>query len=337
VAPAKNDRSLSIEFLRAGCVLYIVGFWHLMDYTHGFVGYDNAVTVRLTVTVLGLFTFLSGFLIAQAPMQLRAAELKCFYTRRLLRIYPLYLLALLAFWALGLADRGTALKAALGISMVYGPPPATLWFITMILVFYLIAPLLIALRERPARFAAACLGIFALAGVLGHAASGDIRIAEYFPAFALGVRWTSQGRRRSTHAAWWATGAAAAACALSLAFPADPQFSLTASPMATFGALAVFLLADRLPLPSNGGLVRAVEKLSYASFAMYLFHRVVYKGLHALFDPVSSALGLAWLLLVCLPVVIAVAAIVQKAYDAARKLAAVRSGPPATPQPERST
>ncbi|MFL6696444.1 MAG: acyltransferase family protein [Vitreoscilla sp.] len=134
------DKSLSVEVLRAGCVLYIVGFWHLMDYTHGLGGYNNAVTVRLTVIVLGLFTFLSGFLLARAPMRLGRSELKRFYAKRLLRIYPLYLLALLAFWALGIADRGIALKAALGISMLYGPPPATLWFVTMILVFYLIAP-----------------------------------------------------------------------------------------------------------------------------------------------------------------------------------------------------
>jgi peptidoglycan/LPS O-acetylase OafA/YrhL len=315
VAPADNDKSLSIELLRAACVLYIVGFWHLMDYTHGFGGANNAVTVRLTVTVLGLFTFLSGYLLARSPMRLRAPELKRFYAKRLLRIYPLYLLALLAFWALGIADRGIALKAALGISMVYGPPPSTLWFITMILVFYLIAPLLIALREATARFLLASLAILAVAVLFGHAASGDIRIAQYFPAFALGIWRANHGRRASARACLAATAAAAAAWGLSLAFPVDPQFSLWAMPLATFGALAVFLLASRLPLSRDAALVRAAAMVSYASFAMYLFHRVVYKGLHALFDPASATLGLAYLLLVCLPVVIAAALLVQWAYD----------------------
>lgn len=330
MAAADNDKSLSIDLLRAVCVLYIVGFWHLMDYTHGFVAYNNAATARLTVIVLGLFTFLSGFLLAQAPLRLRAQALQRFYTKRFLRIYPLYLLALLGFWAVGLADRGIALKAALGLSMAYGPPPNTLWFITMILVFYLVAPLLIALRDARLRFLLASLALFALALLAGRAASGDIRIAEYFPAFALGIHWAGRGRGASMGSASWASLAAIAACALSLVIAGNPQFSLAAAPLAMFGALAIFLLAARLPLPRDGGLAQAIGMLSYASFAMYLFHRIVYKGLHALVDPASPTLGLLFLLAVCLPVVIVVGYVVQKAYDAARQRLAASRGPATT-------
>jgi peptidoglycan/LPS O-acetylase OafA/YrhL len=315
--PSSSDKSLPIELLRAGCVLWIVGFWHLMNYTHGFPGADNAVTLRLTVIVLGLFTFVSGFLLARAPMRLRAPKLGRFYARRLLRIYPLYLLALLAFWALGMADRSTALKAALGMSMVYGPAPLTLWFITMILEFYLVAPLLVALRGRPALFALAAAGLFGVAAVCGSAANGDLRLAEYFPAFALGVYWAGHGERASTRTTLWACAATAAAWAWSLAASGDPQYSLTGIPLVTCGALAAFLLAGRLTLSPRGALARAAALVSYASFAMYLFHRVVYKGLHALYDPASPGLGLAWLLLVGLPVVIAVALVAQRACDAA--------------------
>ena len=322
VAPASNDKSLSIELLRAACVLYIVGFWHLMYYTHGFAGYDNPVTNRVTVLVLGLFTFLSGFLLARTPMRLGAPDLKRFYVKRFLRIYPLYLLALLAFWALGIADRGIALKAALGLSMVYGPPPSTLWFITMILLFYLVAPLLIALRAATLRFVLASVAIFAVTLACGRAASGDIRIAEYFPAFALGVWWANHTQGTGLRGGLAATAAAAAAWALSLAMAVDPQFSLWAMPLATFGALAILLLAGRVPMAREGAFVRAVTRLSYASFAMYLFHRVVYKGLHALYDPASPALGLAYLLLVCLPVVIVAAFLVQRGYDRLQRAAA---------------
>ena len=323
--PSSSDKSLPIELLRAGCVLWIVGFWHLMNYTHGFPGADNAVTLRLTVIVLGLFTFVSGFLLARAPMRLRAPELGRFYARRLLRIYPLYLLALLAFWALGMADRSTALKAALGMSMVYGPAPLTLWFITMILEFYLVAPLLIALRGRPALFVLAALGLFGVAAVCGSAANGDLRLAEYFPAFALGVYWANHGERSSTRTVLSACGATAAAWAWSLAFGRDPQYSLTGIPLVTCGALAAFLLAGRLRLSPRGRLARAAALVSYAGFAMYLFHRIVYKGLHALYDPASPGLGLAWLLLVGLPVVVLVSLLVQRACDALLRASATRA------------
>jgi peptidoglycan/LPS O-acetylase OafA/YrhL len=326
--PSSGDKSLPVELLRAGCALWIVGFWHLMNYTHGFPGANNAVTLRLTVIVLGLFAFVSGFLLARRPMRLRAPELGRFYARRLLRIYPLYLLALLAFWAVGMADRSTALKAALGISMVYGPAPLTLWFITMILEFYLVAPLLIALRGRPGLFVLAALGLFGVAAVCGSAANGDIRLAEYFPAFALGVYWARHGERASTRTALGACAATAAAWAWSLATGSDPQYSLAGIPLVTCGGLAAFLLAGRLTLSPHGALARAASLVSYASFAMYLFHRVVYKGLHALYDPASPGLGLAWLLLVGVPLVVLVSLLVQRAWDALPWPSATRAKPP---------
>ena len=326
--PSSRDKSLPVELLRAGCALWIVGFWHLMNYTHGFPGADNAVTLRLTVIVLGLFAFVSGFLLARAPMRLRAPELGRFYARRLLRIYPLYLLALVAFWALGMADRSTGLKAALGISMVYGPAPLTLWFITMILEFYLVAPLLIALRGRPALFVLAALGLFGVAAVCGSAANGDIRLAEYFPAFALGVYWANHGERASWRWTQWACAATAAAWAWSLVAGRDPQYSLAGIPLVTCGGLAIFLLAGRLALPPQGALARAASLVSYAGLAMYLFHRIVYKGLHALCDPASAWLGLAWLLLVGLPVVVLVSFLAQRACDALLRASATRMKQP---------
>jgi peptidoglycan/LPS O-acetylase OafA/YrhL len=326
--PSASDKSLPVELLRAGCALWIVGFWHLMNYTHGFPGADNAVTLRLTLIVLGLFAFVSGFLLARAPMRLRAPEIGRFYARRLLRIYPLYLLALLAFWVLGMADRSTALKAALGMSMVYGPAPPTLWFITMILEFYLVAPLLIALRGRPALFVLAALGLFGVAAVCGSAANGDIRLAEYFPAFALGVYWANHGERTSMRTALWVCAATVAAWAWSLAAGSDPQYSLAGIPLVTCGGLAAFLLAGRLTLSPHGALARAATLVSYASFAMYLFHRIVYKGLHALYDPASPGLGLAWLLLVGLPLVVLVSFLMQRACDALLRASATRAKPP---------
>lgn len=52
--------------------------------------------------------------------------------------------------------------------------------------------------------------------------------------------------------------------------------------------------------------------------------RVVYKGSHALWDPASGASGLACLLLLCLPLVIAVAFVVQSAYDWSLRRATAR-------------
>ncbi|MFL6696443.1 MAG: hypothetical protein ACJ8GJ_04700 [Vitreoscilla sp.] len=168
------------------------------------------------------------------------------------------------------------------------------------------------------------LVVFLAAAAATRTDSGDMRVAQYFPAFALGIWWSGRAQQSSTQAWLPATGAAIAACALSLAFAADPQYSLTAMPLATFGALAAFLLAGRAQLSPESRLARVAGLLAYAGFSMYLFHRPVYKGLHALWDPASGAGELGYLLLVCLPLVVAVAFVVQSAYDWSLRRATAR-------------
>lgn len=94
-AAPRAEKLPYIDLLRGLSALYIVGFWHLMNYTAQFRGYANELTHRTTVVVLGLFVFLSGHLLAQSRLAPGLAGLKRFLTRRLLRIYPLYLAALI--------------------------------------------------------------------------------------------------------------------------------------------------------------------------------------------------------------------------------------------------
>ena len=41
------QRNIGIDLLRAGSMLYIVGFWHLLEYTRA-IDYQNDLTHRLT-------------------------------------------------------------------------------------------------------------------------------------------------------------------------------------------------------------------------------------------------------------------------------------------------
>ncbi len=55
-------RKVPIDVMRAVSMLYIVGFWHLLDYTKVVTWHYNLVTYRLTVAALSLFVLISGFL-----------------------------------------------------------------------------------------------------------------------------------------------------------------------------------------------------------------------------------------------------------------------------------
>lgn len=294
-----------VDLLRAFSVLYIVGFWHLMDYTDSWPGYANGLTNRLTVIVLGLFVFLSGHLLGRSRLAPGVAGLSAFLMRRLTRIYPLYLAALAVFALRGWVDPGTAVKAVLSLSILFGPSPRTLWFITMLLVFYLCAPFLIRAAENRVKFLAIASGLalcFALAVTLLPQA--DPRLALYFPAFALGIH----GARRQPPA-WPALSLAlAAAIALSFVGSAPTGLNLFCAPLATLAPLAIFMIAQRLALPR----VRIVEALSYASYAMYLFHRMIYP---LVTHVAAGSIRLAALLLAGLPAIFAVSWLAQKAYD----------------------
>ncbi|MFM7394711.1 MAG: hypothetical protein ACKO22_10180 [Cyanobium sp.] len=62
-------RKSGIDLLRAASILYIVAYWHLLGYVDGIHGHKNALTHRLTVVVLGLFTLMAGLLAGRRSLR----------------------------------------------------------------------------------------------------------------------------------------------------------------------------------------------------------------------------------------------------------------------------
>ena len=311
-----GERRLHIvDALRAVSILYIVGLWHLLEYAPALPHFQTPPFQALTTVFLGLFVFLSGLLVGRSEMKLRWAEVKAFYMRRVFRIYPLYLVALAVFTATGLTDLSTAIKSAFGLSMFAGPPPYTLWFVAMILWFYLAAPLLLACAGRGTKFLLVA-GLFTAA--LGCAGlllpSADQRMFVYFPVFAAGV-WWSLFRTDSAPSKALSATACAGLCIVMMVFstPSGRTAVVIASLLALSGAMSVFLWT-RLLAPESGR-ARLLVFVSYASFAMYLFHRPILSWMAELFTPQTLVFQLSYLWLICLPVVILVAWIVQRAHD----------------------
>jgi peptidoglycan/LPS O-acetylase OafA/YrhL len=67
----------------------------------------------------------------------------------------------------------------------------------------------------------------------------------------------------------------------------------------------ILVISRRLP-QRNGRVVRAVLSLSSLSYAMYLFHRIVFAGLHAISTSEESMMRLALLLCIGFPLTIVV-------------------------------
>lgn len=311
-----SGRSLGVDLLRALCILYIVGYWHLIPYTSALPGYANWFTEGLKFVAMATFVVCSGFLLARQSVSLDPAGLWSFYRRRLLRIYPLYLLTLILFGLTGLATLEQVIDGALLVSMFDPPAMPTLWFITMIMVFYLAAPLLIRFAERPAILVAIAAGLLlALAGEHLFVKPIDLRIFIYLPVFALGI---SVHRRPGLQAwleqrQWLLLVLAALMLPLSrIGNEGSLSGALTLMPLVLVSGSALFLVAERLVGPLHAP---SIGFLAYASFGLYLLHRLVFKAVIALHFPAQGWDQVGYLLLVALPLSILAGYGLQRGYD----------------------
>lgn len=314
VGPAplrEKARDASIDWMRALSILYVVGFWHLHNYTTAVPWYHAPPFARITVLALALFALISGFLAGRPGQPVSPQGLREYYKRRLIRIYPPYFAALVVFTVLGMSG-AAFLPSALMLTMIVPPPPLTLWFMTMIVLFYVAGPFLLALARRPkARVASVALVWIGLFLVDRVAFDIEDRLLIYLPAFTAGI--LQAGKPLQPRPALMVASGIVAVGGywLSLEAPLlDPDRSLWMVVWATSGAVFTFTaLRGRLPRS------RIIEQLSLGGFFLYLFHRPIFTVLLKL-----SGLEAPWsrelfLLGVALPVAILFGIVAQHAYD----------------------
>jgi peptidoglycan/LPS O-acetylase OafA/YrhL len=300
--------------MRTMSMFYIVGFWHLLDYTNIARWHYNPVTYRLTVGALALFVFISGYLTGRADGALAQGEIWRFYRTRFWRIYLPFVIASGLFLVTGISDVLTLIKGVMLVAMLRPPAPFTLWFLNMLVLFYLIAPLLIRLRVNEVVYLGLCAAIVG-AMVLYKAETGriDMRLILYFPCFAAGIFLAEAALPSSSLSLIGLVLLAALSLVPTFARPfwgleGDPWVA----PWALFGSIAVFAVLMRVGRNLKSSAI--LTQLSEASFFMYLLHRPLYRWMQIVWFPSAAKEQLFYLLFVCLPVIGIVAWLCQRAY-----------------------
>lgn len=312
-----SSRNLGVEVLRVLCVVYIIGFWHLLNYTDAISGYNNLATSTLTDIVLGTFVFLSGFFTSRKQIEPTIQGIWKFYVTKLLRIYPLYLAALAAFVALGLTSLSTAVKAAFFISMFVKPAPQTLWFMTMLMFFFVITPfILIAIQKFTLKQLIIGFSLILLGLVIYYFAFKllDIRLVLYFPAYVASVLLATEKisfppLNRETLLLLFA--------AIVVSLPPTPSGAITIlmnAPLVTFSAVILFRWFSLIKFTRLWWLP-IISFISYASYSMYLFHRPLLIMMKTLYFPQQGYLQVLVLLFLFFPFVIIFSYDIQKLYD----------------------
>lgn len=315
-ARERGRRDAVLDLLRACALIYIVCVEHLDDYTPA-LNFDNSVTRVATVCILGLFMFISGLLLSRRYHMAALSDVRRFYVRRLLRIYPMYLLASLGFMLAHITSPAMALKGVLCLNVLSGSSPATLWFVEITLWFYLVTPLLLApVRRVRTSFliGVALFAVLVLASRVSHGAV-DLRLAQYFLIFLAGIL-----AGRSERGMLLVNGAIPALCsviALSLLWWGSTQVS----DLWLFGVRVAAMLVS-LPLFFRIAAllvrlvpVRLIAVISYCSFGAYLLHRLVFAAAIHVYQPSLAWTSVLYLLLGTVPVILALGWLFQWCSD----------------------
>ncbi len=310
-------REIGIDILRGLSMVYLVGFWHLLEYTHAIPHYQNDITHRITWITLGIFFFISGYLIGAGKTTLSGRGLGSYYLKRFWRIYPLFLVALAWFTHLRISRPDVSFRAALGYSVFAGPAPPTLWFVAMIIVFYLVAPALLYVSRHRKPSEAFLLNIAVMLAMYWYLMAThrlELRMLVYFSVFFLGV----YAGANPWLFAWRKTITALAVLSFLVSYFSHvrslPMRVVTIVPMIALCSLFVVMLVRNVDLVP-GRLRTGVLALSCASYCMYLFHRPIYILANRWYFPSTPWLQVVYLVGVCFPVVILFSYVVQKWYD----------------------
>jgi peptidoglycan/LPS O-acetylase OafA/YrhL len=315
----------------------VVSLWHGQGYVYEASGWSTIMSARglaasgaAVTTALGLVFLVSGYAIAYTYGVLaHPGAARRFLTRRVLRLYPLYVVALVLFLTFVYPDSAVAyswkwvaaqfLCVGVLLPRSAGPPVLTLWFVQLILVYCVAYAAVMSRRTSKSRVLTllGVIGVLLIAAlVLGFC---DYRVLEYTPAFVLGVwlgrlAWRPRSRLLSL---FTLLAFLAAAAAFSRVFTLDSE-SVTAwqhvlaASMPMLALMPAWLcaawIADRV-----GG--RAVEMVAYASFGAYLFHRLVIIALASLWSPSSPFAAEFWLAIVGLILSFVIGYWAQRADD----------------------
>jgi peptidoglycan/LPS O-acetylase OafA/YrhL len=311
--PLMNHRNSAIDALRAFMVLFIVGYWHLMTYVGTGASHVNATSSCVKMIVLGTFTLISGLLLGKSRIEFSITGWIQFWRKRFVRLYPLYALALIGLVLLWLTEPDVAWRAAWLGSLTAPPAPMTLWFATMIMLFYLITPSLLRI-SLPHIYVV--IGALWLMAICWHLLKSpiDLRLVLYFPCFAAGIVLGRKNTTTSQLKLGWMIGLFGLSVVLAMnEYSNDLVSMLSRAPLVLLGSLSLLALGSRTL--AKLGTYRIVVELSYCSLALYLFHRHVFTAWFRLIQPHSAQSQLALAILVALPSSIIAAWCVQKGYD----------------------
>lgn len=179
----KDKRNEAFDITRALCILYIVGFWHLINYFPTIELNNLALQIGsdFTIITLGTFTFMSAYFLKKYTIT-TLSDVKYFYKKRIRRFYIPYLICLIVLFIGGwFENKLQFFYSLIGLSTYLCPNPKTIWYLSMLISFYILTPPLLFLKKEKGLFLIISFILILLFAIFGKTNG------LYFPFYLLGL------------------------------------------------------------------------------------------------------------------------------------------------------
>jgi len=307
-----NQRVLYLDFLRGLAILYIIGIRHLDDYAGGI--YYSKLDDIITYIFLGLFVFISGYLLSIKNSIKNKADFLNFFVKRFLRIYPLYVLALFLFMICSLTSVKPMLLNMFFLNVLFGNSILTLWFVSIICVFYFLYPIIIynySILKTSAIFIVFSVFVFFMNNMFGLF---DIRLLIYFPLFLLGVIISKYNLLLKyifeRHIVICSILLFVVTLWLYFEIAGFKKLFLTLLMISSLPSL--LLIGKYFSSIINESIY---AKIAYASYCMYLFHRVIFFLMTKIYSPKENIHMAVYLTTLGVPIIFGASFYIQRYYD----------------------
>lgn len=312
-------REYRFDVARVVCMTYIVAFMHLYAYVYpeGRNTYFIPACTALVNSCLGLFTFISGYLLGRKYLFGKQGNTDewTFFRKRVMRIIPLFVMASVALWLIGFNDLRATVNGLLCISPFVNPAPRTLWYIPVILWCYLITPLVSRRGMKWRMYSSLCLFAMLIVARL-LITSIDSRLVFNMFFYLVGVN-LSVCNDRKINSTYSVVAKVLVILFFALLIHVGLYYSYLNFTVVVMGTGGVGVFAILYICEGLGKLFpsRIINFVSYASMACYMFHRFFYWAAEKIWNP--SDTSVKWLFMVgCVyPLIVVFSYMIQKLYD----------------------
>lgn len=275
---SNNKRDFAFDVARSICIVEIVCMLHMTNYLEKSLISDSLAHLLgfWTLASLALFTFMSGYFMGRYKLS-SIRDVYVFFVNRIKRFWGLYFVAsLLLYVASSVAGQPwyesfpNFLLSLLGLTIFFQPLPPTLWYMVMLMFFYLITPLLLLFKTTIYRASIGVI-ILLLFVFMNQNAWVDNRVLLYFPFYVIGLCCN----QRVVDVIKDNAAAILCVCIILILYHwlIDDSVSWGYLYMIIGGSVIITISS----LLSTNKKVRYISaRISFASMAMYFFHRHFY-------------------------------------------------------------